>query len=68
MQRTRIQSLVWEDFHMRQDYWSPRVLEPVLCSKRSHCNKKPEYCNEVAPAHSKEEPAQQLPQIVFKND
>ena len=24
-------------------------LEPVLCNKRSHCNKKPVHCNEDQP-------------------
>ena len=34
-------------------YWSLRALEPKLCNKRSHCNKKPTYRSKrVAPARS----------------
>ena len=47
MQRTRVQSLVWEDLtclratkHMHHNYWSPHTLDPMLCNKRSHCNEK----------------------------
>ena len=27
------------------NYWSPRTLEPVLCSKKRHCNEKPTHHN-----------------------
>ena len=26
-------------------YWSPYTLDPMSCSKRSHCNEKPACCN-----------------------
>ena len=26
------------------NYWSPRVLQPALCDKRSHSNEKPVHC------------------------
>ena len=28
------------------NYWSLHPLEPMLCSKRNHCRKKPTYCNQ----------------------
>ena len=41
------------------NYWAcmpqllkPTCLEPVLCSKRSHCNEKPEHRNEEWPPHT----------------
>ena len=52
MQVTRVWSLVLEDSTYRQatepihsNCWSPCVLEPMLHSKRSHCNEKPTYSN-----------------------
>ena len=55
MQGIMVQSLVWEKVHRLQSSYAPAPqlprphLEPVLPSKRSHCNEKPEY-------HSEEEP------------
>ena len=47
MQGTRVRALVWEDptyrgatRPVRHNYWA-YALEPVLRSKRSHCNEKP---------------------------
>ena len=47
-QGTWVRSLVWEystchgaTKHMSPSYWSPPALEPVLHSKRSHCNEGP---------------------------
>ena len=52
IQETWVQSLVWEDSTgcgaiepLHHDYWSLWALEPVLCNKRSHPNKKPVHCN-----------------------
>ena len=52
MQGTWVRALVREDptcgratKPMRHNYWSPRRLEPVLRSKRSHCNEKPVHHN-----------------------
>ena len=46
-------SRTWEDSscqgateHMHCNYWSPKALEPMLCNKRSHFNKKPPGCNQ----------------------
>ena len=33
----------------RHNYWSPYALEPVLRSKRSHCNGKPTPCHKEWP-------------------
>ena len=45
MQGSQVQSLIREDptwgratKPVRHNYSSPRVLEPVVCNKRSHCN------------------------------
>ena len=47
-------------------YWA-NALDPVLCSKRSHCNEKPALCNwrealaclsQRKPTHSNEDPVQ----------
>ena len=32
--------------HSNLSYWSPHALEPVLRSKRGHCNEKSAYGNE----------------------
>ena len=53
----------------------PMHLEPVLPSKRSQCNKKPLYCNEVSPGlynerklvQSNKDPAQsKINKYIFK--
>ena len=56
MQRTLVQSLVWEDATCHWatkpescKYWNPCTLEPVLHGKRSHCNEKPSHCKEEWP-------------------
>ena len=42
------------------NYRTPRALEPVSCSKRSHCSEEPMYCKyRVAPAHCNKDPAWQ---------
>ena len=45
-------------------YWSPRTQEPVLCSKRSHCNEEQEHCSEEQPSltttREKPEPQRRL--------
>ena len=55
MQRTRFQSLVWEDSTcweaakpMHHNYWS-LCLEPVSHNKRSYHDKQPMHCNEGQP-------------------
>ena len=30
-------------------YWSPKALEPVLSSRRSHCGERPSHCREEWP-------------------
>ena len=58
MQRTRVLSLVWEDFTCprqlkpaRLPLLKPVHLEPVL-HKRSHHNEKPVHCKEEQSAHA----------------
>ena len=52
MQGTWVQSLVQEDapcsgavMPVCRTYCSLPALEPMLCNKRSHCNKKPKHHN-----------------------
>ena len=63
MQGTRVRALVWEDPTCRgatklvcHNYWArvpqllkPACLEPVLCNKRSHHNKKPRTATKSSP-------------------
>ena len=35
----------WSNKAPGHNYWSPRALEPKLCNKRSHGNKKPAHRN-----------------------
>ena len=66
VQGTQVWSLVQEDSTCLvatkptcHDCWSPHILEPVFCNKRSHCIEKPLPCNyRVAPACSREDPVQ----------
>ena len=43
MPGTLVQSLVREDSTRVPQLLSPGALEPVLCTKRSHCNGKPKH-------------------------
>ena len=67
-QHRRRQSQVWEDstWHeatkpVHHSYCSPGTMEPVLHSKRSHCNEKPEH-NDKDPVQPKKKKSHGLSQ------
>ena len=73
-QKTRVQFLVWEDptclraTKPMHSYESRNAIQPLLCNKGSHCNKKPALQLEGGPAHcSQRKPGYQQRTSTAKN-
>ena len=54
------------------NYWSLQAWEPILCSKRSHCNQKPTHTLQLESSHPspqlEKNPIQQWRPSTFKNN